>query len=107
MAVPTSGSSHRATRAPDHRPRSSCSPRPARWPTAAVTAFVGGDVDDLPRRSASTARRRCTPPATSARQLPGLAVAAAMKAVIDGGDAPDLILFPQNYEGRDVVAGSR
>ena len=27
-----------------------------------------------------------------------------MKAVIDGGDAPDLILFPQNYEGRDVVA---
>ena len=27
-----------------------------------------------------------------------------MQAVIDGGDAPDLILFPQNYEGRDVVA---
>ncbi len=27
-----------------------------------------------------------------------------MKAVIDGGDAPDLVLFPQNYEGRDVVS---
>jgi electron transfer flavoprotein alpha subunit len=27
-----------------------------------------------------------------------------MKAVIDGGDAPDLVLFPQNYEGRDVMA---
>ena len=27
-----------------------------------------------------------------------------MKAVIDGGDSPDLILFPQNYEGRDVMA---
>ena len=26
------------------------------------------------------------------------------KAVIDGGDAPDLVLFPQNYEGRDVVS---
>ena len=36
-------------------------------------------------------------------KLPGVAGAAAMKAVIDGGDSPDLILFPQNYEGRDVV----
>ena len=36
--------------------------------------------------------------------LPGAAGAAAMKAVIDGGEAPDLILFPQNYEGRDVMA---
>ena len=27
-----------------------------------------------------------------------------MKAVIDGGDVPDLILFPQNYEGRDVMS---
>ena len=37
-------------------------------------------------------------------KLPGPAVAAAMKAVIDGGDVPDVILFPQSYEGRDVVA---
>jgi electron transfer flavoprotein alpha subunit len=36
--------------------------------------------------------------------LPGVAVAAAMKAVIDGGDSPDLIMFPQNYEGRDVMS---
>jgi electron transfer flavoprotein alpha subunit len=35
--------------------------------------------------------------------LPGVAVAAAMKTVIDGGDAPDLILFPQDYVGRDVL----
>ena len=27
-----------------------------------------------------------------------------MKAVIDGGDSPDLIMFPQSYEGRDVMA---
>ena len=27
-----------------------------------------------------------------------------MKAAIDGGAAPDLIMFPQNYEGRDVMA---
>jgi electron transfer flavoprotein alpha subunit len=35
--------------------------------------------------------------------LPGVAVAAAMKTVIDGGEAPDLILFPQDYVGRDVL----
>ena len=73
---------------------------------------LGGTVDGVRRRrcrrhrrrrSASTARRRCTPPATSAgaaRRRRG----AAMKAVIDGGDSPDLILFPQDYEGRDVVS---
>jgi electron transfer flavoprotein alpha subunit len=27
-----------------------------------------------------------------------------MKAVIDSGDAPDLVLFPQSYEGRDVMS---
>ena len=27
-----------------------------------------------------------------------------MQAVINGGDTPDLIMFPQNYEGRDVMA---
>ena len=37
-------------------------------------------------------------------KLPGVAVSAAMKAVIDGGDSPDLIMFPQTYEGRDVMA---
>ena len=36
--------------------------------------------------------------------LPGVAVSAAMKAVIDGGESPDLIMFPQNYEGRDIMA---
>ncbi|MEY2966447.1 MAG: electron transfer flavoprotein alpha subunit, partial [Actinomycetota bacterium] len=37
-------------------------------------------------------------------QLAGVAVASAMKSVIDGGDAPDLIMFPQSYEGRDVMS---
>ena len=30
-----------------------------------------------------------------------------MKAVIDGGDVPDIIFFPQDYEGRDVSPASR
>jgi electron transfer flavoprotein alpha subunit len=37
-------------------------------------------------------------------RLPGAAVASAMKAVIDGGDAPDVVMFPQDYEGRDAAA---
>jgi electron transfer flavoprotein alpha subunit len=36
--------------------------------------------------------------------LPGVAVASAMRAVIEGSDAPDLIMFPQSYEGRDVMS---
>src|SRR5262249_17242818 len=36
-------------------------------------------------------------------RLPGPALASAMKAVIDGGAAPDLILFATTYEGRDVL----
>jgi len=36
--------------------------------------------------------------------LPGVAIASALKAVIDGGETPDLIMFLQNYEGRDVMA---
>ena len=38
------------------------------------------------------------------KNLAGAAVASAMKATIDGGDAPDLVLFPQSYEGRDVMS---
>ena len=30
-----------------------------------------------------------------------------MVAVIEGGDRPDLVLFPQTYEGRDVMARLR
>ena len=83
--------------------RSNCSPRPAalgrrhgirRWRR----------VGHRRLRSASTAPPRCTPPAISAGKLPGVAVSAAMKAVIDGGDSPDLIMFPQTYEGRDIMA---
>jgi len=36
--------------------------------------------------------------------LPGVAIASAMKSVIDGGESPDVVMFPQNYEGRDVMS---
>jgi electron transfer flavoprotein alpha subunit len=37
-------------------------------------------------------------------QLPGPAAAAAIKAAVDGGDVPDLIMFSTSYEARDVIA---
>src|SRR5580704_15084412 len=35
--------------------------------------------------------------------LPGVPVAAAMAALIEGGNAPDFILFPATYDGRDIA----
>ena len=35
--------------------------------------------------------------------LPGVPVAAAMAALVEGGNAPDAILFPATYDGRDVA----
>ncbi len=35
--------------------------------------------------------------------LPGVPVAAAIAAAIQGGDRPDAILFPQSYDGRDIA----
>ena len=35
--------------------------------------------------------------------LPGVPVAAAMAALIEGGNAPDVILFPATYDGRDIA----
>ena len=69
-----------------------------------VAAFVGGDAAPI---AAALGRAGATKAYTTGDldgRLHGPAVAAAMKAVIDGGDVPDLILFPQNYEGRDVMS---
>ncbi len=35
--------------------------------------------------------------------LPGVPVAAAMAALVEGGTAPDAILFPATYDGRDIA----
>jgi electron transfer flavoprotein alpha subunit len=69
-----------------------------------VTAFFEGDVDDLASTLGEYGAAKVYSTGDLGGHLPGAAVASAMKAVIDGGDAPDVILFPQNYEGRDVVA---
>jgi len=69
-----------------------------------VTAFVGGDGAALAGALGEFGAAKVYATGDLGGKLPGVAVASAMKAVIDGGDSPDLILFPQTTEGRDVVA---
>jgi electron transfer flavoprotein alpha subunit len=69
-----------------------------------VSAFVGGDASAIAGALGEYGATTVYATGDLGGALPGAAVAAAMKAVIDGGNAPDLIMFPQNYEGRDVMA---
>jgi electron transfer flavoprotein alpha subunit len=75
----------------------------ARTLGGSVSAFVAGDGAAIAGELGTFGAERVYSTGDLGGSLPGAAVAAAIKAVIDGGDAPDLILFPQNYEGRDVM----
>ncbi|MEX2626227.1 MAG: electron transfer flavoprotein subunit alpha/FixB family protein [Ilumatobacteraceae bacterium] len=69
-----------------------------------ITAFVAGDATPIAAGLGEHGATKAYATGDLGGALPGAAVASAMKAVIDGGDAPDLIMFPQNYEGRDTMA---
>ena len=75
----------------------------ARQLGSSVTAFVAGDAAEIAGSLGDFGATKIYATGDLEDALPGVAVAAAMNAVIDGGDAPDLILFPQDYVGRDVV----
>ena len=69
-----------------------------------VSAFVPGDAAAIAATLGEYGAAKVYATGDLGGTLPGPAVASAIKSVIDGGDAPDLFLFPQNYEGRDVMA---
>ncbi|HEX2783136.1 MAG TPA: electron transfer flavoprotein subunit alpha/FixB family protein [Ilumatobacteraceae bacterium] len=69
-----------------------------------ITAFVGGDASGIAAALGEYGATKIYATGDLTGKLPGVAVSAAMKAVIDGGDSPDLIMFPQTYEGRDIMA---
>ncbi|MCU1400515.1 MAG: etfA [Acidimicrobiales bacterium] len=69
-----------------------------------VTAFIGGDASGVAAALGEYGATKVYATGDLGGKLPGVAVSAAMKAVIDGGDTPDLIVFPQTTEGRDIVA---
>src|SRR4051794_15522714 len=71
---------------------------------ATVAAFHGGaDGEAIAGTLGSYGASKLYTTGDLDAHLPGPALAAAMKAVIAGGDAPDLILFGTTYESRDVV----
>ena len=69
-----------------------------------VTAFVGGDGAGVAAALGEHGASKVYATGDLAGKLHGPAVSGAMKALIDGGETPDMILFPQTTEGRDVVA---
>jgi electron transfer flavoprotein alpha subunit len=69
-----------------------------------VSAWLGGDASAVAGALGEHGATKVYATGDLNGALPGVAVASAMKAVIDGGDSPDLIMFPQNYEGRDVMS---
>ena len=76
----------------------------ARSLSSKVTAFVGGDASAFAASLGEHGAKKVYATGDLAGKLPGVALAAAMKSIIDGGDSPDVIMFPQNYEGRDTMA---
>jgi electron transfer flavoprotein alpha subunit len=76
----------------------------ARSLTGNVTAFVGGDASAIAAALGEHGATKVYATGDLGGKLPGPAVSAAMKAVIDGGDSPSVIFFPQNYEGRDIMS---
>ena len=69
-----------------------------------LSAFVGGDGAAVASTLGEYGVTTVYATGDLGGKLPGVAVSSAMKAVIDGGNAPDLVMFPQSYEGRDVVS---
>ena len=69
-----------------------------------VSVFVAGEASALREQLGGFGVAKVWATGDLGGGLAGVAVAAAMEAVIEGGERPDLILFPQNYEGRDVLA---
>lgn len=73
-----------------------------------VSAFVAGDAAPIAAALGEYGATTVYATGDLGGALPGAAVAGAIKAVIDAksgeGTAPDLILFPQDYVGRDVMA---
>jgi len=75
----------------------------ARSLSSNVTAIIGGDGNSAAAALGEFGATKVYA-VDHGNSLPGVAIASAMKSVIDGGETPDLIMFPQNYEGRDVMS---
>ncbi len=69
-----------------------------------VTAFVAGEAGGGAAAMGDHGAAKIYETGDLGGKLAGVAVSAAMQAVIEGGDSPDLIMFPPTYEGRDTMS---
>ena len=69
-----------------------------------VSAFVAGDGASLAAALGKFGAKKVYSTGDLGGRLVGVAAASAMAAMIAGGNKPDIILFPQNYDGRDTLA---
>jgi electron transfer flavoprotein alpha subunit len=69
-----------------------------------VTAIVPGDASAAAAALGEYGAGKVYATGDLSGKLPGPAVAAALQALIDGGDTPDLVMFPTTYGARDVMA---
>jgi electron transfer flavoprotein alpha subunit len=69
-----------------------------------VEAFYGGDGAAVAETLGAHGATKVYATGDLGAGLPGVALAAAMAAQADAGNAPDLILFATSYDGRDAAA---
>ena len=69
-----------------------------------VSAVYGGDAGPIAATLGLYGAAKVYATGDLAGKLPGPAIASAIKAAVDGGDGPDLVMFPTSYSARDVVA---
>jgi electron transfer flavoprotein alpha subunit len=66
--------------------------------------YGGGDADAIAATLGTHGATKVYATGDLQGSTPAVPVASAMAKLIEGGDAPDLILFGTTYEGRDVAA---
>ena len=76
----------------------------ARTLTDQVEAFVGGPGDAVAETLGAHGVKKVHATGDLQGGMQGVHVAAALAAAIEGGEAPDLIMFGSTYDGRDIAA---
>ena len=69
-----------------------------------VEVFTGGAGDEIAASVGAHGATKVLATGDISGKLQGVHVGAALAAAIEGGDAPDLIMFGTTYDGRDIAA---
>ena len=69
-----------------------------------VEVFTGGDGNEVAATVGAHGATKVLATGDLSGKLQGVHVGAALAAAIEGGDAPDLIMFGTTYDGRDIAA---